>query len=102
MKILKKIVIAFLFFVLANLIGILAISYNLKDTLIDGVLKIIVAENIKNPEEKFFTEPIDIPLDIDNSQLQELLNSEEVKGLLEKYMDITIDGKRHSGLFKKS
>lgn len=92
MKILKKIVIAFLFFVLANLIGILVISYNLKDTLIDGVLKIIVAESIKNPEEKFFTEPIDIPLDIDNSQLQELLNSEEVKGLLEKYMDITIDG----------
>ena len=92
MKILKKIVIAFLFFILVNLIGILAISYNLKEALVDGVLKIIVAENIKNPKDNFFTEPVDIPLDIDNSQLQELLNSEEVKGLLEKYMDITIDG----------
>ena len=91
MKILKKIVIAFLFFILVNLIGILAISYNLKEALVDGVLKIIVAENIKNPKDNFFTEPVDIPLDIDNSQLQELLNSEEVNGLLEKYMDLTID-----------
>jgi len=92
MKILKKIVIAFLFLILINLITILAISYNLKDTLVEGVLKPLVEENIKNQEDYLLNEPIDISLDIDNSQLQKLLNSEEVKDLLEKYMDITIDG----------
>lgn len=92
MKILKKIVIAFLFLILINLITILAISYNLKDTLVEGVLKPLVEENIKNQENYLLNEPIDISLDIDNSQLQKLLNSEEVKDLLEKYMDITIDG----------
>ena len=92
MKILKKIVIAFLFLILINLITILAISYNLKDTLVEGVLKSLVEENIKNQEDYLLNEPIDISLDIDNSQLQKLLNSEEVKDLLEKYMDITIDG----------
>ena len=92
MKILKKAITGFLFLILVNLIVLLVISCNLKETLVDGILKTVIQENIKSTEDSVFYNNNDIQLDIDNSQIQEILNSKEIQGLLEKYMDITIDG----------
>ena len=92
MKFIKKIISTFLILVLINLITILAISYNLKETLVNGLIKEVIQENIKTIDNNYIGENSENLKNIDDSKLQELLDSQEIQDLLEKYMDITIDG----------
>lgn len=95
MKWYKKLLIAILFFLLINLLSILTISFNLKTVLIDGVIKETIKERIVKREEE--TGNFEINEEIiseisDDEKIQEILNSPEVQKLMNKYLDITVDG----------
>lgn len=84
MKILKKIIVAFLTLILINLIVILTFSFNLKETIINGIIKNQVKEEITSI--KYDTEITD------NEQVNEILESKEIQELINKYLDITMNG----------
>lgn len=95
MKVIKKILIALLVLVLIDIIFALAISFNLKKVLINGVIKEAIIESVvprqKNAENNIITEE-QIKEITDDPRIQEMLNSPEVQGLLEKYLDTTVEG----------
>lgn len=95
MKWIKKILIGLLVFILIDVIFALAISFNLKKILIDGVIKEIVVQNIfprkQNEGNRIISEE-QIKEITDDPRVQEILNSPEVQDLLEKYLDTTVDG----------
>lgn len=95
MKVIKKILIALLVLVLIDIIFALAISFNLKKVLINGVIKETIIESIvprqKNTENNIITEE-QIKEITDDPRIQEILNSPEVQDLLEKYLDTTVEG----------
>lgn len=89
MKWIKKIFIGLLIIILINLIGILAISFNLKTIIINGVIKETVKQQITS---KDYSNGILANEITDNEAVQEILNSQEVQELLNKYLDTVVDG----------
>ena len=95
MKVIKKILIGLLVFILIDIIFALAISFNLKKILIDGVIKETVVERIfprSYQEENYTITEEQIKEITDDPRVQEILNSPEVQALLEKYLDTTVEG----------
>ncbi len=95
MKWIKKVFIVILSLIIINCIFFLAISFNLKNILINGVIKETIIENIVprsyNDENNVITEE-QIKEITSDPRVQELLNSPEIQELLEKYLDTTVDG----------
>ena len=95
MKWIKKVLIVILSLIIINCIFFLAISFNLKNILINGVIKETIIENIVprsyNDENNVITEE-QIKEITSDPRVQELLNSPEIQELLEKYLDTTVDG----------
>ena len=94
MKYIKKIIHTILVAILINLIGILAISCNLKVILVDGVIKETIKEQIlKNEykEENLIISEEEINKITDDERVREILNSKEVQDLMNKYLDITMN-----------
>ena len=93
MKKLKKVLNAFLIFILISLICILVISINLKTVIVDGIIKETIKTEIINKEYKeknTIKEEID---DItDDPKIKEILNSKEIQELIDKYLNIVVDG----------
>ncbi len=93
MKWIKKIGVGLLTLILINLICLLAISFNLKKILINGIIKETITQQItkKDQQEGNFIITEDILNEItDDEQIRDLLNSPEVEELINKYLDITI------------
>lgn len=95
MKTIKKILIAILVLLLVNIIFLLAISFNLKKVLIDGIIKETIVEKIIPNSYK--AENSAIPTEqiqeiTDDPRVQEMLNSPEVQQMMEKYLDTTVNG----------
>lgn len=94
MKIFKKVLNVLLTVILLNLICFLLISVNLKTILVDGIIKEVIKTEIINTDykEKNTISKEEINKITDNPKIQEILNSKEVQDLIDKYLDITIDG----------
>ena len=82
MKVLKKIFIFFLTSTLISLISILGISYNIKGIIIDGIVKDAIIEN---------TDYNYLELSSDNEKINEILNSDGIKQIINKYTMITVN-----------
>ena len=95
MKWLKKVLIAFLFLILVNCIFFLAISFNLKKILINGVIKETIVEQLiprsYSSDNKVITDE-QIKEITDDPRIQEILNSPEVQSMMEEYLDNTVEG----------
>ena len=90
----KKIVVAFLTIVLINLFCLLAISFNLKKVIIDGVIKETITQKITKKDQQegnFIITEETINQITDDERIKEVLQSKEVEELINKYLDITID-----------
>ncbi|MBQ6324382.1 MAG: hypothetical protein IJI22_06100 [Bacilli bacterium] len=95
MKWYKKLFISILFFILINLISAFIFSCNLKNVLIDGIIKETIKENIVRREENTGNFTIDeekISELSEDERIQEILNSKEAQELMDKYLDLTVDG----------
>lgn len=95
MKVVKKILIGLLIFILIDLIAALAISFNIKSIIIDGVIKETIKQQVtanEYNENSYTISEEQIKEITDDERIQEILNSQEVQDLLEKYLDTTING----------
>jgi len=95
MKWYQKFLIGILFFSLINLISILIISCNIKKVLVDGIIKETIKTQIISRVENegnFTVSEEQIAELTDDERVQEILNSKEVQDLIDKYLDITING----------
>ena len=95
MKVVKKILIGLLIFILIDLIAALAISFNIKSIIIDGVIKETIKHQVtanEYNENSYTISEEQIKEITDDERIQEILNSQEVQDLLEKYLDTTING----------
>lgn len=95
MKVVKKILIGILVLLLIDMIVALAISFNLKQIIIDGVIKEVITEKITSnsyhaPNNVITDEQIDQV--VDDERVRELLKTPEMQDLMNKYLDQTIDG----------
>lgn len=95
MKIVKKILIGILVLLLMDMIIALAISFNLKQIIIDGVIKEVITERITSntyhaPNNVITDEQIDQV--VDDQRVREILKTPEMQDLMNKYLDQTIDG----------
>ena len=97
MKIIKKILVALLCVILIGCIFFMAISLNLKKILINGVIKETIVESVipksysESGEKVVITEE-QIKEITDDPRIQEILMSPEIQGLMEKYLDTTVNG----------
>lgn len=97
MKIVKKILVALLCVILIGCIFFMAISLNLKKILINGVIKETIVESVipksysESGEKVVITEE-QIKEITDDPRIQEVLMSPEIQGLMEKYLDTTVNG----------
>ena len=97
MKIVKKILVALLCVILIGCIFFMAISLNLKKILINGVIKETIVESVipkgysESGEKVVITEE-QIKEITDDPRIQEILMSPEIQGLMEKYLDTTVNG----------
>lgn len=95
MKIVKKILIGILVLLLMDMIIALAISFNLKQIIIDGVIKEVITERITSntyhaPNNVITDEQIEQV--VDDERVREILKTPEMQDLMNKYLDQTIDG----------
>ena len=94
MKIIKNIIEKLLILVLINLIAILILSCNIKNLLVDGILKETVIQEMfprnVGEENTVITEET-INQITDDERIREILNSKEMQGLINKYLDITVN-----------
>ena len=96
----RKFLIGLLTFILINIIGLLIISFSLKTILVDGIVKEVIVNQIDLPifETSNYQYRNEINTDenidkiTDDERIKELLKSDEVTELIDKYMDIIIDG----------
>lgn len=96
----RKFLIGLLVFILINVIGLLVLSFTLKSILIDGVIKEVIVQQINLPifETSNYQQRNEIITDenidkvTDDERVKELLKSDEVSELLDKYLDIVVEG----------
>lgn len=87
MKFIRGFFVGLFSLILINLIVILILSFNLKNVLIDGVIKETITSSIMpNMQEKA------LPNIETNQQVNELLNNKETQELINKYLDIVVEG----------
>ena len=96
----RKFLIGLLVFILINVIGLLILSFTLKNILVDGIVKEVIVNQIDLPI--FETSNYQYRYEINNDEninkitnderVKELLKSDEVTELIDKYMDKIIDG----------
>ena len=95
MKVLKKVLLGILVFILIDIIFLLALSFTLKKVLINGVIKETIVERVfptgYSEGSNIITEE-QIKEITDDPRVQEMLNSPEIQQLLEKYLDSTVEG----------
>ena len=97
MKWIKKIILVLLFLLLVSLLFLFSISINLKNVLVNGVIKETIKTQIikKDYQEGNNTKEIiteeNINAITDDERIKEILNSKEVEELIDKYLDITIN-----------
>lgn len=90
MKLLKKIILNILVIILVNLFIALTLCADLQSVIVNGIVKEVVKQQIVN---KDFQEANTIIENItDNEQVNEILNSKEIQDLINKYIDIAIQG----------
>lgn len=95
MKIFKRIVIGFLGLILVCCIFVLAVSFNLKKILVNGVIKETIVQSVmprSYSEEKVVISDEQIKEITDDPRIQEILKSPEIQDLMEKYLDSTVNG----------
>ena len=95
MKWVKKILIGLLVLLLMDMIVLLALSFNVKKIIVDGVIKEIVTQRISIPEYKapnnlISSEQIDNT--VEDERVREILKTPEMQELMNSYLDKTIDG----------
>lgn len=84
MKIIKKIFIGLLVLIIINLIGLLALSFNLKKILVNGVIKEVIITEIKK-EADTSNETTN------KEQMIKLFKSKEAEELINKYLNLTVE-----------
>ncbi len=90
----RKIGIGFLFILLINLIMALALSCNLKNMIVNGIVMETITEKI---EKLNFNDSNEVTVDeeltkaLEDERVKELLKSKEIQDLVNKYIDITIN-----------
>ena len=94
MKVVKNLVIGLLSCILIGLISLEVVSFNLKNILIDGIIKEtivtqLVSKDYNNPNNVISDEEINKITD--DERVRELLKSKEIQDLLEKYLDTTVN-----------
>lgn len=96
----RKFLIGLLTFILINVIGLLILSFTLKTLLVDGIIKEVIVNQIDLPifetSNYQYRNEINTDENIDkvtnDERVKELLKSDEVTELIDKYLDIIIDG----------
>ena len=88
MKFIKNMLIGFLNILLINLIFVFVISLNLKSIITDGIIKETIKQQITTNEYQEEANKIVT----DNEQINKILESKEVQDLIDKYLDVTING----------
>ena len=96
----RKFLIGLLVFILINIIGLLILSFTLKSILIDGVIKEVIVQQIDLPifEKSNYQYRSEIVTDenidkvTNDERVKELLKSKEVSELIDKYLDIIVEG----------
>ena len=99
MRILKKLLNGFFTLMLINLIGLLVLSFNLKNIIVNGVIKEVLVDKITSQnylnnniqQRNEITTEENINSVTDDEQVREILRSKEVEELIDKYLDIVID-----------
>ena len=93
MKWINKIMQGFLFLLLTGLIVALAISFNLRNLLVDEIVIETITEKITNKEYKEGNIVLDEEIEkiVTEERVKELLKTKEIQDLVEKYIDITLD-----------
>ena len=97
MKWIKKVILVLLFLLLVSLLFLFSISINLKNVLVNGVIKETIKTQIikKDYQEGNNTKEIITEENINaittDERIKEILNSKEVEELIDKYLDITIN-----------
>ena len=90
MRIIRNIILGILVFLLVNLFIALTFNICLKGVIVNGVIKEVVKQQIVNKDVK---EGNTISQNItDNEQVNEILESKEVQDLINKYIDIAMQG----------
>lgn len=95
----RKFLIGLLVFILINAIGLLILSFTLKSILVDGIIKEVIVQQVDLPIfEKSniqYRNIINTDENIDkvtnDERVKELLKSDEVTKLIDKYFDLIID-----------
>lgn len=92
MEVIKKILSGIITIILTSLILLLTINFDLKKVIVDGVIteviKYQIASNIYKSGNK---EKQKIEYKTDNEQINEILESDEVQDLINKYLDLTVE-----------
>ena len=96
----RKFLIGLLTFILINAIGLLILSFTLKTILVDGIIKEVIVNQVDLPifetSNYQYRNQINTDENIDkvtnDERVRELLKSDEVTELIDKYMDKIIDG----------
>ena len=95
----RKFLIGLLVFILINAMGLLILSFTLKTILVDGIIKEVIVNQVDLPifEEANvqYRNLINTDENIDkvtnDERVKELLKSDEVTKLIDKYFDLIID-----------
>ncbi|MBQ6135391.1 MAG: hypothetical protein IJI60_03635 [Bacilli bacterium] len=93
MKWMNKIIQGFSFLLLTGLIVALAISFNLRNLLVDEIVIETITEKITNKEYKEGNIVLDEEIEkiVTEEKVKELLKTKEIQDLVEKYIDITLN-----------
>ena len=87
MKFLKNFFIGLLVLILINLMGVLMLSCNLKKILVDGVIKESITTSLMPNITNDGIQNIS-----DNEKIQKILNDPNTQKLIDKYLDIVVNG----------
>lgn len=92
MNIIKKILSGIITIILTSLILLLTINFDLKKIIVDGVITEVIKYQITSSMYKSENkEKQKIEYKTDNEQINEILESDEVQELINKYLDLTVE-----------
>ena len=92
MNIIKKILSGIITIILTSLILLLTINFDLKKIIVDGVITEVIKYQITSSMYKSGNkEKQKIEYKTDNEQINEILESDEVQELINKYLDLTVE-----------
>lgn len=92
MEIIKKILSGIIALILTSLILLLTINFDLKKVIVDGVITEVIKYQItSNIYKSGNNEKQKIEYKTDNEKVNEILESDEVQELINKYLDLTVE-----------